>query len=325
MGTKQRFAGTAALAGALFLTIAALFIALGGCTEQETPAVVRLANRQPLEQLPAAENEPPLTISVGSMITPEDGYIYYHRLLGYIEKRLGRRIRALYSNSYAEVNNLLQTGEVDAAFVCGGPYVEGREKFGLELLAAPRVNGQAVYHSYLIVPAASSASSYEDLRGKTFAFSDPHSNSGMIAPSHVLAQMGETPDSFFKSYLFTYAHDRSIHAVADRMVDGAAVDSLIWEYLVLTDPSLRQKTKVIAKSPPFGIPPVVASPHLDPDTREKLKKILLEVHRQEEGREILRGMNIERFIETDDARYDSICQMRRFIAEQQHSPEGGSR
>jgi phosphonate transport system substrate-binding protein len=31
----------------------------------------------------------------------------------------------------------LKEGKIDVAFVCGGPYVDGHEEFGLELLAAP--------------------------------------------------------------------------------------------------------------------------------------------------------------------------------------------
>ena len=103
----------------------------------------------------------------------------------------------------------------------------------------------------------------EDLRGKLFAFSDPLSNTGMLIPTYTLAKMGETPELFFRKYIFTYSHDNSIRSVAEKFVDGAAVDSLIWEYLNAKDPEWTAQTRIIYKSASCGIPPLVVSPEVD--------------------------------------------------------------
>ena len=84
-----------------------------------------------------------------------------------------------------------------------------------------------MYHSYFIVNTNSSIQSFDALKGKTFAFTDPHSNTGCLVPTYVLAKRGETPDSFFKEAFFNNSHDNSIKAVAQGLSDGAAVDSLI--------------------------------------------------------------------------------------------------
>jgi phosphonate transport system substrate-binding protein len=163
------------------------------------------------------------------------------------------------------------------------------------LLAAPVVNGAPAYYSDLIVPAGSPVQTLADLRGKTFAFTDPQSNTGALVPKNELTRMGFTPEEFFASYTYTYAHDLSIHTVADHLVDGAAVDSLIWNYMAATGP--------------YGIPPVVASPHLAPELREKIRQGLLTLHETPRGRAILQGMHIEQFVSIDDKAYDSIRQM----------------
>lgn len=296
----------------LLIVLLPLMLLAPGCKEKEQPLAVNLAERKPLpaQELAGAV----LNVCVGSMITPLDGYIYYQKLLDYLGQQLGIKVRALDFPSYEEVNQKLKSGEIELAFVCGGPYVEGEEQFGLRLLAVPEVNGRAEYYSYLIVPADSPASSLADLRGKTFAFADPKSNSGFIAPSYQLAQMQETPESFFSSFLFTYAHDRSIRIVADRLVDGAAVDSLIWDYLLRAEPQLAQKVKVVAKSPPYGMPPVVAGSALDPELGRRITDLLLHLHLDPQGQEILRGMGVDRFVPGDDSSYDSIRQMRQFLA-----------
>ena len=77
--------------------------------------------------------------------------------------------------------------------------------------------------------------------------------------------MSETPDSFFRKYVFTYSHDNSIKSVAEKLVDGAAVDSLVYDYTVARSPLFSAKTRVIQKSGPYGIPPVVVHPGLNPE------------------------------------------------------------
>jgi phosphonate transport system substrate-binding protein len=195
---------------------------------------------------------------------------------------------------------------VDAAFVCAGPYVEGKLKFGMELLAMPLVNEKPVYYSYIIVPVDSPARRLEDLRGKVFAFTDPKSNSGKLAPTYMLSLIGETPQHFFGTFEFSYGHDKSIRAVAENLVDGAAVDSLIWEYMALKTPGITAKTRILLRSEPYGIPPVVVRPGIAPQQKKRLLEILLHASEDEEGREILKGMMIDRFVPGDDRNYETI-------------------
>jgi phosphonate transport system substrate-binding protein len=261
----------------------------------------------------------PLRIGMGAMITPKDGYVYYQRLQKYIEKKLGRPVLLVDRENYDEMNGLLESGGVDAAFVCAGPYVEGKKKFGMELLAMPLVKGKPVYYSYIIVHKNSTFKSLQDLRGKHFAFTDPKSNSGKLVPDYMLAKMNETPEHFFSKLEYTYGHDKSISAVAEKLVDGAAVDSLIWEYAAIKKPELTAQTRIIVTSDPYGIPPLVVRPGMAPELKKQLADIMLNAANDPEGKEILTGMMIERFIAGDDKNYDSIRAMNSWVAAQRKS------
>jgi phosphonate transport system substrate-binding protein len=300
-------------AATLFFIGLALFLSCG-CDRRENAKEIDLKKREKVNHEKSAPEEEPLRIAVGSMITPQAGYAYYRELLNYIGEKLGRPVLFVGKKKYAAVNELLQTGKLDVAFVCSGPYVEGHEKFGMELLVVPRAYGKEVYYSYIIVPRDSPVRRFEELRGKTFAFADPDSNSGTIFPTYLLARMNETPKSFFKHYGFTYAHDKSIRAVADKLVSGAAVDSLVWNYIEKTEPGSAGKTRVILKSGPFGIPPVVVRPGLDTKTKKRLRKIFLDLDRDEQGRRILKGMMLDKFVAGSDAAYDSVRAMKSFFA-----------
>jgi phosphonate transport system substrate-binding protein len=283
------------------------------CNSTE-PVKVSLKATAPAKKPEPAQVERPLRIGMGAMITTKEGYVYYQRLQAYIGKKLGRTVQLVDRGNYKEMNRLLETGDLDMAFVCAGPYVEGKEKFGMELLAMPQVKGKSVYYSYIIVRKDSQILQFEELRGKVFAFADPKSNSGKLVPTYMLARMNETPDSFFDRHIFSYGHDQSIRAVADGLVDGAAVDSLVWEYSKQKTPERIQQLRIIAKSDPYGIPPVVVRPGLDPELKKHLKEILLSASADPEGNDILKGMMIDRFVPGDDTNYNSIRTMNHWLA-----------
>lgn len=255
-----------------------------------------------------------LTIAIAGMVTPKSGLDYYKGLSEYMGDAVGKRVRIIHKADYAEVNRMLEAGKVDVAFVCSGPYVAGRDEFQLQLIAAPVVNGRPGYFSYIIVPKSSDATSLASLRGQVFAYTDPESNTGYIVPNYLLSEMGLKPDEFFSKTIYTYGHDNSIKQVALGEADGAAVDSLIYDYQQATNPQYTRNTRVVQKSEEFAIPPVVARPGLEPEIVEGIREALLTAHNDARGKELLGKMKIERFVEIDDSAYDSIRRMNELLA-----------
>jgi phosphonate transport system substrate-binding protein len=285
---------------------------VSGCDSSRTK--VDIEKREVISVQGKSPRKEVLRFAVGAMITPKEGFIYYRSFLEYIEKKIEIPVEYSDQESYAEINKMLQKKELDIAFVCSGPYVDGVKDFGLEPLVAPQAYGKSVYYSYVIVPVDSKITTFQGLQGKKFAFTDPQSNTGCLVPTYMLARMNETPESFFEHYEYTYGHDKSIKAVALKLVDGAAVDSLIWEYANKVNPLYTVKTKIIYKSPPYGIPPVVVRPGLDPSLVEKLRDVFLNVHQDEQGRDILAGMMIEKFNRLNDRNYDSVREMKTWLS-----------
>jgi len=146
------------------------------------------------------------------------------------------------------------------------------------------------------------------------------SNTGRLAPLYQLALMGETPDAFFDRTLFTYAHDHSIHAVAEGVVDAAAVDSLVYEYMLVTEPDVTAKVRVIERWGPYGINPVVVGPLLDRELKDRLRVVRLGMDEDARGREILQRLMIERFVLPDDSVYSSVLEMRAYLSERGLGP-----
>jgi len=240
------------------------------------------------------------------MVSPKETFSTYRNLLDYIGDHLNYKIQLIQRKTYGEINELFLKQQIDLAFICSGPYAVGKEKYGFEALATPVIRGNPLYQSYLIVNKNSSIENIEDLRGRVFAMTDPASNTGAMVPLFWLAEMGETPETFFNNVTYTYSHDNSILAVARSLVDGAAVDGVIWEYYNARNPLNTSQTRVIKKSIPFGSPPFVASKYLTPKIKEKARELFLDMHQDPKGRSILKELMIDRFVSPKDTWYQPV-------------------
>jgi len=288
------------------LMLAVLFIT-SGCGRESDAVVVdfnkTIAVDRPISSEPDSVQ---LKVAVAAIISPKETFAYYRQLLDYIGQKLGREIQFIQRKTYGEINELLAKGQIDMAFICSGPYVVGKEKHGFELLATPEVQNSHFYHSYLIVNKNSKFKEFSDLRNRVFAFTDPDSNTGKLVPTFWLSEMNEKPETFFSKTIYTYSHDNAILAVARGLVDGAAVDGLIWEYYHRKNPVFTSETRVIRKSEPYGIPPLVASKSLSFELKKRIRQELFDMHQDPNGRKIISELMIDRFVNPRDEWYDSI-------------------
>lgn len=261
--------------------------------------------------------EDSIKIGVAAMISPKETAKYYGEMLNYIGEKIGKKVEIVQHEDYAKMDALLAKGIVNVAFICSGPYVKDHEKFSVELLVAPESYGKPFYNAYIIVHKDSAAKGLKDLKGKKFAFTDPLSNTGKIVPTYMIAKsFGVTPEKFFSSVMYSTSHDKSIEFVAKKTADGASVDSLIYDYTVKNNPVYSQLTKIIEKSPSYGIPPVVVNKNVDPKLKAALRDAFLTMHKDALGKKILSNLMIDKFIIPKDANYDSVREMENFLSSQ---------
>lgn len=226
----------------------------------------------------------------------------------YLAQRLGRPVEFEQRKSYREVTELLLAGELDAAWLCGYPFV--RNKDSVKLLGVPVYDGKPLYRSYLIVPATDTDTrSIMDLKRKVFAFSDPDSNSGYLSPQVDLIRDGIIPRYFFGKTFFTWSHRNVVVAVADGLAHGGAVDGYIWDTLSLTNPKLTAQTRIVSKSDYFGFPPLVTLKDIEPGLEQDLRQAFYGMHDDPSGQRLLKKLNLDRFASADERLYDSIREM----------------
>ena len=225
----------------------------------------------------------------------------------------GSGIEMVQRRTYAEITGLLLEGAVDAAWLCGYPYLQHED--ALTLLAVPVWQGAPLYRSYLITHDDDPASGLDDLQGGTHAFSDPDSNSGYLVTVSDLARIGSRPEAFFSRTIFAYGHRNVVRAVAQGLTRSGSVDGYVWEALTTAEPALTQRTKVIAKSELLGFPPFVAPrDRAEQPEVTRFKATLLGLRETNAGRDALALLQLDDVIETTPALFDGIRVRMRDVA-----------
>ena len=288
--------------------IISVFFLVGCSADEPDPPVLDLTKLEQDER-EADTGQRTLRVAVAAITGPRDTYRHYSSLVEYLSGRLEIPVRFVQRQTYSEVNELLARNELDMAFVCSGGYVMAARQGTVDLLVIPVIDSKTTYRSYLIVPASSTDTSLADLRGKTFAFTDPLSQTGHNYPYWLLRRAGENPNGFFSNTFYTHGHDNSIQAVARGTADGACVDGLVYDYLQEHRPHEVQRVKVVHRSQEFGIPPVVTPVGLDSALRVDMRAILLSMSEDSTGISILNRLGIDEFALGADSSYNSIRAM----------------
>ncbi len=228
------------------------------------------------------------------------------RLRDALSAGMGRDIDLVQRRTYQEITGALLDGSVDAAWVCGFPFLQHRSQ--LTLLGVPIWRGQPRYQSYLIASVTDEAVGLEDLRGGMHAFSDPDSNSGFLVTASDLARMGQAPDTYFARTIFTWGHRNVVRAVAGGLVRSGSVDGYVWETLAAVEPELVARTRIVAKSEWLGFPPFAARTDRMADADvSALQRALLAMDRTDAGRAALDLLFLDEITEPDIRLFDGIA------------------
>lgn len=227
-------------------------------------------------------------------------------LQSYLERETGFAVELITRRTYQEVTALLVSGQLDAAWICGYPFVQYRDQ--LELVAVPEWNSRPLYQSYLIVSADRDAQGLDDLAGDIHAFSDPDSNSGYLVTRTLLHERGLDPETFFRKTMFTYGHRNVIRAVASGLAQSGSVDGYVWEVMREIEPDLVTRTSPLRKSEWLGFPPIATSRALAGTERiEALTAALLSMADKPRGRRVLDMLRLTGFTATDPSVFDGIA------------------
>jgi phosphonate transport system substrate-binding protein len=238
----------------------------------------------------------------------------YAFITRYVGAQLGLATELVVGSAYAEM-----AARADVGFICGLPYVELKDRHGLDLeplaapvLSGPRYGGQPVYFSDVIVRCESPFQTFADLRGRSWAYNEPLSHSGYGITRYRLVQLGEI-NGYFSRVVEAGWHERAIRLVCSGEVDASAIDSQVLTVALRDQPELAGRLRVIDALGPSPIQPIVAGPRLPVGLKAELRAVLLQMGDDPVARERLAHGFVERLAAVTDATYNVIRAMRDMV------------
>lgn len=235
----------------------------------------------------------------------------YQAIADEVGDRLGVSTELVVETDYENCRNDVN----DICFVCSLPYVQF-EREGVSpalpvaapVLSGARYSGRPIYFSDVIVHVDSGIETFADLRGRSWAYNEPLSQSGYGITRFHLVSIGET-DGFFGEVIEAGFHETAIRMVVDGGVDGAAIDSQVLAIEMRDHPDLAQSIRVIDALGPSTIQPVAVSKRFDDSFRSQVVAVLTDLHRHEGLREILGLGFVDHFVPVGPHDYDDIRAM----------------
>lgn len=240
------------------------------------------------------DHEGEVRVVVAGMRSPQEQEPYRVFLQGW-GRVLGVRVEVFGRRTYAEVLEALRKGEAHLGFLCTLAAGLGVEEGFLE----PVLESETLfpYQSLIVVRKEAPYTSLQDLKGLSFAFTDPLSNTGHAWPRILASGLGE---DFFREAFFTYSHDRALRAVLYGLAEGAAVDRVVYETLGLGG------LRVLAQGPSDPAPPVVVPKGLPRKERERWVDSLARYADTEEGRSALKVIGLKGFRRAEPQAYRAV-------------------
>ena len=206
----------------------------------------------------------------------EDPEVYrkvWDGFLHHMEKVAGKRVQFFAVQSNAAQIEAMRAGRLHVAgFNTGSnPIAVNCAGFVPFAMMASK-DGAFGYEMEIIVPGDSAIKTVADLKGKTFAFTDPNSNSGYKAPAALLrSEYGLEADKDYKP-AFSGKHDNTVLGVANKDYDAGAVANAVMYRMMARGAVERSKLRTIYKSQTFPTTGYGTVYNLKPELAAKVKE-----------------------------------------------------
>jgi phosphonate transport system substrate-binding protein len=230
-------------------------------------------------------------------------------LVEYLEQELGIPCQLLLHDSYEELQLAFEDERLDLAWLGGFTFVNvNRSRGAVALVSRDR---DFRFTSYFLVRSDETATDLNDFRGKRFAFGSRLSTSGHLMPRYFLARWGIDPETFFGEVLYTDAHDRTVNAVRDGVVDVGVASGVAVDAMLASGEMSDEQLHVLIESPPYLDYVWACQTKMPPALRTEVRDAFLNLTTENpEHAEILNRLSAKYFLAVDS---EDFLELRSFI------------
>ena len=234
--------------------------------------------------------------------------IYDHigKLLG---EKLGCEVKVYIATNYNAEIEAMRNGKLEIGEFGPLGYVLAHQVAKAEAVAAfgTKEGKPDTYWASLVTYPGSGIKTVAEIRGHSFAFSDPASTSGHLFPAYGLRKAGIDPDHDIKA-IYAGSHTSSYEALYNHKVDAGELNSEQLESAIQRGHYKDGDVVFLWKSDPIPTDPISVRGDLPPEFKARLITVLqtLDLNELPEADRKIMGLGGTHFVPQTDGAYDGI-------------------
>jgi phosphonate transport system substrate-binding protein len=233
----------------------------------------------------------------------------YEHIGQLIAQKLGCEVKIYVTTSYNAEIEAMRSGRLEAGEFGPLGYVLAHQVAKAEAVAtfADAENKPDTYWASLVTWPGSGIKTVAEIRGHSFAFSDPASTSGHLFPAYGLRKAGIDPDKDIRA-IYAGSHTSSFEALYNHKVDAGELNSEQLESAKQRGHYKDGDLVFLWKSNPIPIDPITVRGDLPPKFKQRLILVLqnLDLSQLPAADRKIMGVHGLRMVPQTDASFNGI-------------------
>lgn len=226
-----------------------------------------------------------------------------------LSEKLGCQVQVFVTTNYNAEIEAMRNGKLEIGEFGPLGYVLAHQVAKAEAVAAfgTQEGKPDSYWASLVTYPGSGIKTVADIRGHSFAFSDPASTSGHLFPAFGLRKSGIDPDKDIKP-IYAGSHTSSYEALYNRKVDAGELNSEQLQSATQRGHYKEGDIIFLWKSDPIPTDPITVRGDLPPDFKARVITVLqtLDLSSLPAADRKIMGLSGMRFVPQTDKAYDGI-------------------
>jgi len=244
--------------------------------------------------------EKAIRMAIISLSSPAKIHKQWQGFASYLSKKIGRDVDIIVPRGFKKIKQAVENKSVDIFYVNSHVFYKLKQNGKAVAIAQMQnLDGNTISNSVMFVRSDSGVNALRDLKNEKIAFVSPMGAGGYLAPRASFYQHGIKTKTDTKEQ-FTKNLSSSIHKVLLGDVKAGTMCGL--NFKLMSNRMKAGDLKIIATSPDYPENVFAARPELSAELRSKISEIMVAMHSENKGNEILTKMNtmkIKKFVKYD--------------------------
>ncbi len=233
----------------------------------------------------------------------------YEHIGKLLAEKLGCEVKVYVATNYNAEIEAMRNGKLELGEFGPLGYVLAHQVAKAEAVAtfADKDNKPDTYWASLVTWPGSGIKTVAEIKGHSFAFSDPASTSGHLFPAYGLRKAGLDPDKDMRA-IYAGSHTASFEALYNHKVDAGELNSEQMESAIQRGHYKDGDLVFLWKSDPIPIDPIAVRADLPEAFKKRLIDILqnLDLSQLDEKDRMIIGVHGLRTVPQTDASFNGI-------------------